>query len=656
MALFKPFRGSRAALEATDLHDGYAYFCIDDGTFHIDYTDENGDLHRKQLNAADADTLAGVSLDKIMSLDNRFVIDFSLPLQINVSDFDPWDRVLDGGTATYGTVTVNEDGKSFIYTPTAILQDIDNVELIFSDDSTTTVQIIPATTMYYEEDFVTFSDSSAATENIGVWSQVGTKTTGVYQKTSRPKPLSDCCVNDVYGYDDAYAEFTEYSLGSAMKVTVDSTTGGTIDAAPTASFTFTGTGFDLVSLTSNTSGMITVILDNDGNYKNGYVDAKSVDNYYGYKHYDYYAAHYTYSNNKWALDEETPYDDLSEQEYVDAIADLTENADGTYTDRSVSGKRTVYGTDGWFVDKEATDTIYQVPVMKMDGLDYGTYTVTVYVFYLPSSDHQDAGECSFWLDAIRIYNSINDNSIAEDVYGMDCESNPTFIDLRSKFKETYKDTAGTKTSAVWLGLENNQYNLIKADTRTVGAFYLSPGDVMAFEINETGRNPRVQCGLQLFSSVDGNSASFAFVDAYDNASHTSHCNTQTLSTYTEMFYNVDIVKKGRKSYVIMKNTSPVNKVVLGTAKLFDCEFITQADQTAVDAFVADIIAIANGTMQVQADWDQTDPSAPSFIVNKPEIATNEEIIEMLMEIDMIPVVVDSDGSALADENNNVLLW
>ena len=50
MALFKPFRGNRVALDAQELHDGYAYFCTDDGSFHIDYRDSKGNLQRKQIN------------------------------------------------------------------------------------------------------------------------------------------------------------------------------------------------------------------------------------------------------------------------------------------------------------------------------------------------------------------------------------------------------------------------------------------------------------------------------------------------------------------------------------------------------------------------------------------------------------------------------
>ncbi|MGM9608356.1 MAG: hypothetical protein ACI3XJ_12710 [Oscillospiraceae bacterium] len=68
MALFKPFRGNRSSLDAVPKKDGNAYFCVDDCTFHIDYMDADGVLQRKQINAADAETLSGMSLDSINSL------------------------------------------------------------------------------------------------------------------------------------------------------------------------------------------------------------------------------------------------------------------------------------------------------------------------------------------------------------------------------------------------------------------------------------------------------------------------------------------------------------------------------------------------------------------------------------------------------------
>lgn len=66
MALFKPFRGTRTSLPQ-ELHDGYAYFCTDDGSFHIDFTDADGNLQRQQINAKDAETLCGKSLVELQS-------------------------------------------------------------------------------------------------------------------------------------------------------------------------------------------------------------------------------------------------------------------------------------------------------------------------------------------------------------------------------------------------------------------------------------------------------------------------------------------------------------------------------------------------------------------------------------------------------------
>ena len=65
MALWKPFRGNRVDLDSVEKHDGYIYFCTDDGSLFFDYTDAEGNLQRKQISAKDAETLCGMSLDDI---------------------------------------------------------------------------------------------------------------------------------------------------------------------------------------------------------------------------------------------------------------------------------------------------------------------------------------------------------------------------------------------------------------------------------------------------------------------------------------------------------------------------------------------------------------------------------------------------------------
>lgn len=73
MALFKPYRGSRSDLPA-EMHDGYAYFCVDDGSFHIDFVDSDGTLQRKQINAQNAETLTGKTLQQIQESVTEFII------------------------------------------------------------------------------------------------------------------------------------------------------------------------------------------------------------------------------------------------------------------------------------------------------------------------------------------------------------------------------------------------------------------------------------------------------------------------------------------------------------------------------------------------------------------------------------------------------
>lgn len=58
----------------------------------------------------------------------------------------------------------------------------------------------------------------------------------------------------------------------------------------------------------------------------------------------------------------------------------------------------------------------------------------------------------------------------------------------------------------------------------------------------------------------------------------------------------------------------------------------------------------------QPDWNQADETANDFIKNKPEMATDEDVINALIEADLLCAVADADGNILADESENILLW
>lgn len=66
MALFKISKGISSSLPQ-EKTAGYCWYTIDDSLFYIDYEDENGEVQRKALNAKDAETLLGMSLEEIQN-------------------------------------------------------------------------------------------------------------------------------------------------------------------------------------------------------------------------------------------------------------------------------------------------------------------------------------------------------------------------------------------------------------------------------------------------------------------------------------------------------------------------------------------------------------------------------------------------------------
>ncbi len=175
------------------------------------------------------------------------VYDYGLPITVPASELALQNATtVTAGTARYGTVTVNAD-KSVTYTPNTMSPRMDDVELTatFSDTdagstTTTYLRVIPATTVYYEDDcgLITYSDGWTTTGNTA-------DSTQTYNTTP-------------YGYDSAYSSFSNYSNGSAHTVNIAEK-----GDSQTATFTFTGTGFDLYSQTGKTNGLLSIKVVND---------------------------------------------------------------------------------------------------------------------------------------------------------------------------------------------------------------------------------------------------------------------------------------------------------------------------------------------------------------------------------------------------------
>lgn len=383
---------------------------------------------------------------QISCVPDAVVIDFGLPVDISVLANDilgegaavvglaAVDRIPAAqGTAelaagfstgkyngTYGTATIN--GTKVRYTPGSMK--MDNTEKFayaakanLENDQKyyySTVTVIPAANIYYEDSFVTFD---------GAWKPVGQTEDGITQQEDRPGQfsLSAYDANNVYGYDAAYTDCTTYSLGSAKRVTVNSETNSN---PPTATFTFTGTGFDLISLTSNTTGTIFVeVYPVTNNEVGSILHRWAVDTYYGYTRIQdgYIKYTWTLTNGQRHADKEV-------------IPALPEGAQVGGTPQ-YTGDTTYEVNYKWTVTNDSNNALYQIPVIRGQGLEYGTYRVIIKPTYYPAFDNvPDSKDYDFYLDAVRIYDPAGKNPTGEirDAYKADGEGWPNVIELRSQ--------------------------------------------------------------------------------------------------------------------------------------------------------------------------------------------------------------------------------
>ena len=253
------------------------------------------------------------------------------------------------------------------------------------------VTVIPAATVYYEDDFLVYTDSSKADETGGVygtWTEVGTRVDAT-QDQDRPgasKISAALDADNVYGYDSAYTTMGTYSMGSAKKVTVKQGVSGM------ASFDFYGTGFDVISMTTSDTGLILVqVIDAKGEIVHKY----TVDTYYGMLEdgkLEANAPDVLYQvpvikvtdleYGKYTVKIIASYQDLFDHEkagsydfYLDAIRiyDPTGVADGTVTNKVVS--------DAYVADGEQYPLYQELRNLVIDASGYVTVneddTVTV---------------------------------------------------------------------------------------------------------------------------------------------------------------------------------------------------------------------------------------------------------------------------------------
>ena len=169
------------------------------------------------------------------NLKKYYVVDFGLPVQFELTDLvdDTNLRKFRISTVTDGNVTYDETTKTFTYTPTGVLKSLATASIAISytgaQEAILTVGFIPASTVYYEEGFASYSAN---------WVSEGTAHGARQAKESYGQATNS------YGFDPAYRENSANSEGTVARTTT---------VGSDATFKFNGTGLELYLRTKNTS-------------------------------------------------------------------------------------------------------------------------------------------------------------------------------------------------------------------------------------------------------------------------------------------------------------------------------------------------------------------------------------------------------------------
>ena len=439
-----------------------------------------------------------------------YVLDFGLPIEIPITDFFAFendslknsvtDISFESSTSVtekqgeYGKGKIDKSTGIVTYTLTKALDSKVAIPVFVTlNDAAKTVKrlqvyVIPATSVYYEDSFATFTNADS-TKNVaqvdnagkGIWTKVtdGTTQTNVNQALEELGGTTN--TKNVYGYDPAYANSSKFSMGSATKVTVAADTykeGKT--QWPTATFTFKGTGFDVISLTDNTSGAIFVDVYKGTATSGDSVKSYAVNNYYSYK----------------------------------------QNENGQ-----------------WVVSKDGNNALYQIPVMKVSGLDYGEYTAVIRVAYSSFFDQTTKNEYNFWLDAIRVYDPMGKDNAT---YEQDNEGYPQYIKLHDELVKTGSSIDAKLGATVFI---DGAAEATIAQYKNYGPnneVYLANGQAITFKIPANANIASIQIGAKA-----PNGTAKMTVTGTDDP--------KEISSATEMYYKVNVDATAADKVVAIAN-------------------------------------------------------------------------------------------------------
>lgn len=328
----------------------------------------------------------------IQPADDLIVIDYGLPISISAERIISNDarrgdsyEITEISGGQYGEAVLSEDHSTITYKLEKQLNGIEEItytavaksgEDLVSAPANGTIKIIPATSMYYEENFGSTTDennlisggmiqySGQTDDQIVKWVREGSAAGG-NQETGYVGDASD----STYGTDALYLQNTGDSYGTSRHAHADGAAGAAFE------YDFTGTGTAIYGRTLPTTGYIEVKVTNNDTGKQAdvqYINTRIIGDVAG-----------------------------AEELYNIPIYNNSELEYGNYHVRVYLYKQ---GTPVNGYTDENGDMV----------------------------EGSDESGADFYLDGIRVYEPLKGNEVAESAYAQDGETNTSVINIHSK--------------------------------------------------------------------------------------------------------------------------------------------------------------------------------------------------------------------------------
>ena len=541
-------------------------------------------------------------------------VNYTAGSDLNYVQHNPGSEIFTSSNGTYSIVDGNE-GKVIQFQPNRMISNVERVFYVVKYTDNTNeenvyylfgeLDIIPATVMYYETDFADVFDLTTTGNE---WASRTDSTTA-----DGPQNDGSIGVGQTYGFDSTYENDNQYSDASSWFVEGQGIKlSDTATAYTEAKFSFTGTGFDLISRTGAEQGAIRVNIYNDK-----------------------------------------------------ARTDLEKSI--TVLNKS-----------------ESYLELYQIPVVSVNNLTYGTYYVTIGVnaAYTNETYPQLNRGGEFYFDAIRVYDPINvsnintiDKEVAYNAYVADNEANIELIEVRSELISANDADATTETIEGVSFIDRTQAGVEISDYATIGPnneVYLSNGQSIAFKITWNGSAPTsIDIGAK---TITGSSAHMkAYISGAASKPETVAVDEDIISATSQFYTLVDIDNAAdfsaiNSAYVFVNNTG-AGVLSITDLKIAYGNVATASEVSLLSSEDVMTFALACYSEDVEETPDVIEPEEePNYDIISVEVVKNKGnkknlVLEVVttQEVEKLKIT-DLRGrnvkvsTSYDDKNNDIRVW